>query len=349
MPSRFDLLTSLTLAGKAWQGDFVSWSNTFPILDESMIEASEFGMSDLDRRDFDNWFGTNRIVRPPLAANDAGDSPGAAGKKKHVVAVTLFWKHVNGEDPELPVPTRQLLIDARRLGLVKRFSPWESYIEPMFVHSREAMRRHPHVTFRVYLASDLEFLLPELVDLGWEVHLMNSPSVRYCPGGFWRFLGLEESDTIFTIVDSDRIGQVTGDIERTELMDELGLSLWRVPGYYNADVSKEIRYRPILGGHFGARGGQMPVRKLIEAFVWHWRNNSLPLTARIPGLGERPIKFANWPSYGFDEWFQLAAMYPWLAPGGVLSFVPVDSRSLLLPMDIEYATWANPRSEVVYF
>ena len=34
---------------------------------------------------------------------------------------------------------------------------------------------------------------------------------------------------------------------------------------------------------------------------------------------------------------------------GVLSFVPCNARSQLLPLDIEYVTWANPRSEVVYF
>ena len=97
--------------------------------------------------------------------------------------------------------------------------------------------------------------LAGLVELGWEVCVMKSPSIRYCPGGFWRFLALEEEDAIVTVIDSDRIGQAAGDIERTELMDRLDLALWRVPGYYNADTAKEVRYRPILGGHFGARGG----------------------------------------------------------------------------------------------
>ena len=34
---------------------------------------------------------------------------------------------------------------------------------------------------------------------------------------------------------------------------------------------------------------------------------------------------------------------------GTLTFIPSDSRSLLLPIDIEYAMWANPQSEAVYF
>jgi hypothetical protein len=144
------------------------------------------------------------------------------------------------------------------------------------------------------------------------------------------------------------MNEVDHEIARTASMAEMGLGLWRVPGYYNADLSKQVRYRPILGGHFGAKGG-IPVRELIEAFVWHWQHGTLPKTARIPGLGERPIQFSEWPDYGFDEWFQLAALYPRLAPAGTLTFIPSDARSLLLPIDVEYATWANPRSECVYF
>jgi hypothetical protein len=98
----------------------------------------------------------------------------------------------------------------------------------------------------------------------------------------------------------------------------------------------------------GARGG-VPIRALIEAFIWHRRHGSLPLTANIPGHGEVPLSFSKWPDYGFDELFQLVVMYPWLAPGGTLSFIPSDARSMLLPADIEYAMWANPRSEAIYF
>jgi hypothetical protein len=311
-----------------------------------MLEAYRTGVKAGEREEFEEWFGVQEEHR---TSNTQLETTTENAGKRHIVSVSLFWKHVSAGDPELPVPTRELLIDARRLGLVKRFSPWECYIEPLFLHSMEMMRRHPEVTFRVYLASDLDFLAEELVELGWEVCRMKSPSIRYCPGGFWRFLALDERDALVTVIDSDRIALATGDIERTELMGRLDLTLWRVPGYYNSETSKEVRYRPILGGHFGARGGVMPVRECIEAFIWHWRHGTLPLTAKIPGQGEVPIKFAKWPDYGFDEWFQLAAMYPRLVPGGTLTFVPRDARSQLLPADIEYATWANPRSECVYF
>jgi len=325
----------------------MSWTDIFPVLDDELLDAYEAGATEEEKAEFEEWFGVAKIFRadretPPLP--DSGLPEGS----HQVVSATLFWKHVNGADPDLPVPTRELLVDAGRLGLVKRFSPWENYIEPLMMHSKGAMERHPDVRFRLYLAADLDFLVPDLNALGWDVYLMKSPSIRYSPGGFWRFLALEDPNALVTIIDTDRMNEVSNEIGRTQGMARMGLGLWRVPGYYNSDLKKQVRYRPILGGHFGGRGGY-PIQKLIEAFVWHWRHETLPQTAKIPGVGERPIQFAKWPDYGFDEWFQLAALYPRMVFSGTLTFIPSDSRSLLLPIDIEYAMWANPQSEAVYF
>jgi len=357
----------------------MSWTDIFPVLDEEMLDTYRAGVTDGEREEFENHFGVSSFkgsVSSEERVNGAGmdreaslvgwtpkllEAPQpspletehlkldteAKAKPKHIVSATLFWKNVNGKDPDLPRPTREMLVDAKRMGLVKRFAPWDSYIAPLLLHTRAAVERHPEVTFRLYLASDLDFLIPELTELGWEIHLMKSPSVRYCPGGFWRFLALEDP-ALVTVIDTDRMNEVSDEINRTEQMAAMGLGLWRVPGYYNSDLTRQVRYRPILGGHFGAWGG-VPVRELIEAFVWHWHKGTLPLTARIPGIGERPIQFGDWPNYGFDEWWQLAALYPRLVPRGTLTFIPADARSLLLPIDVEYATWANPNSECVYF
>ena len=341
----------------------MSWTEIFPLLDEEMVEVYREGVTEREKEEFEEWFGIKtqdfktQDTRLEEGSCRASSSPSSlascvlpscvSGAPLHIVSATLFWKHVNEQDPDLPVPTREMLVDARRMGLVKRFDPWGSYIEPLFAHSAAAMERHPEVTFRLYLAADLEFLVPELHALGWEVFVMKSPSIRYCPGGFWRFLALEE-DALVTVIDTDRMNEVSHEIERTEAMAAAGLGLWRVPGYYNSPLHEQVRYRPILGGHFGARG-PVSVRETIEAFVWHWRQGTLPLTAKIPGIGERPIRFSKWPNYGFDEWWQLAALYPRLAPKGTLTFIPSDARSLLLPADVEYAQWANPKSECVYF
>lgn len=319
----------------------MSWTDIFPVLDDDMVTECQDGMTDDERREFDEWLGVKEIHR------SSRETTVREGSQPHVVTATLFWKHVNAADPDLPTPTRELVVDAKRLGLVKRFSPWESYIEPLQVHSPAAMEKHPDVRFRLYLAADLDFLIPDLNELGWDVYLMNSPSLRYSPGGFWRFLALEDQDTLVTVIDTDRMNEVSNEIGRTQAMAEMGLGLWRVPGYYNSSLQKQVRYRPILGGHFGARGG-WPVKALIESFIWHSRRETLRKTAMIPGLGERPIQFAQWPSYGFDEWFQLAALYPRLVFGGTWTFIPADCRSLLLPVDIEYTMWAHSGSEITY-
>jgi hypothetical protein len=318
---------------------FMSWTNIFPVMDDHMLESYEQQVFPEKKVEYEELLGIQKILTSKRFVQDSG--------VRHYLSVALFWKNVNAADPELPRPNKDLMVNAKRYGLVKRFSPWESYVQPLLWHSAQVMERFPEVTFRIYLAADLEFLVPELLELGWEICLMKSNSIRYCPGGFWRFLALEEPNAIVTIVDSDRLGEADNDIIRTRSMHEMNLGLWRVPGYYNTDLTKQVRYRPILGGHFGASGGH-PMRKLIEAFLWHSENNTLSKTCQVPRLGERPIQFTKWPDYGFDEWFQLVALYPRLVTGGTLTFIPHDARSLLLPIDLEYVTWANPRSEAIY-
>jgi len=326
----------------------MSWTDIFPVLSNELVADYQTLVTPEERAELENLLGVERIIPARLPRSG---KPGPRSQRRHLVSATLFWKHVQGADPDLPVPSRERLVMAKRLGLVKRFSPWTSYVEPLMDYTAGAVERHPDVTFRLYLARDLDFLVPDLTALGWEVYLMKSPSLRYCPGGFWRFLALGERGKRVTVIDTDRMNAVDGEIARTKMMDGMGLGLWRVPGYYGVDNDRKtdrVRYRPILGGHFGGIGG-LPVRELIEAFIWHARRGSLPVMAQMPGRGEVPIHCVKWPDYGFDEWFQLAALYPRMVPRGTLSFIPTEARSFLLPVDIEYVTWANRRSELVYF
>lgn len=84
------------------------------------------------------------------------------------------------------------------------------------------------IIFRGYLAADMEFLVPDLVEQDCEVHLMKSSSVRHSPEAMWRFLALEH-DGFVTITDSDRPAEVIRDLERTEELLTHGLGHWRVP------------------------------------------------------------------------------------------------------------------------
>lgn len=72
-------------------------------------------MTEQDLAEYEAWLGVGEVhraarLKPVLAV----------GEELHIVSTTLFWKNVNAADPDLPAPTRELLVDARRLGLVKR-------------------------------------------------------------------------------------------------------------------------------------------------------------------------------------------------------------------------------------
>jgi hypothetical protein len=43
------------------------------------------------------------------------------------------------------------------------------------------------------------------------------------------------------------------------------------------------------------------------------------------------------------------AAYPRLAQDGMMTFIPGNGSSQLMTLDIEYTTWGNPASEVIYF
>jgi hypothetical protein len=129
--------------------------------------------------------------------------------------------------------------------------------------------------------------------------------------------------------------------------------MWRVPYFFDGHRHKYHVgfYRPINACQFGARGGQ-PVELLMKAFIWHNRRGTMRTTWQEPGeRGDekaRPMATTTWPSYGFDEWFLLAAMYPRWAFEGVLTFFHWRQPELGFchTLDVEYVTWANPGSEV---
>lgn len=84
-----------------------------------MLETARGGRSEVETMEFETHLGVERTERSCRLAQ---------GTPRHVLSVSIFWKHVGADDPELPTPTRESLIDAKRMGLVKRFSPWESYV-----------------------------------------------------------------------------------------------------------------------------------------------------------------------------------------------------------------------------
>ena len=104
--------------------------------------------------------------------------------------------------------------NALRLGLVRRFEPWDHYVQP-------------------------------LLERNCEVVLMKGSSIRHNPGAMWGLLALEHEGLV-TITDSDRAGEVAHDIERTELVVQHGLGHWRVPCTWGDDEHDCTYYRTIM-------------------------------------------------------------------------------------------------------
>lgn len=100
---------------------------------------------------------------------------------------------------------------------------------------------------------------------------------------------------------------------------------------------------------FGSTGGLTTVNMMMQALVWSSQNQQIETFAKLAGCVSKPVHGAVWPDYGFDEWILLCGIYPRAAYDGVLTFVPSDPQSRLLPLDIEYTMWANSASEIQFF
>lgn len=314
----------------------MGWTDVFPVFAEEMVDDFEARVSPEERAELEAWYGTERVLNA---------QPG----KPDIVSVSLFWKNVREGDPELPEPTREILQNAQAMGLAKRFNPWDHYVKPLLEQVPAILEKFPDVSVRVYLAKDMEFLAEELAAAGNEVHVMKSSSIHFAPGGLWRFLPFSEPGKRVTVTDVDRLNELESDLLRSRTMEQAGVGAWRVPVPTDLTGDRKVCYLPFMGCQFGVMGGLMDTRQLLDAFTWHARRGGIDPVVIYPSCGPLEIQAHRWPSYGFDEFFMTVAAYPRLAQHGMLTFVPTFVKSQLLALDIEYVTWGNPNSELVYF
>lgn len=312
----------------------MSWTDAFPVLSDEMVEEFLANATEEEKAVLEEFHGVAEIINPQ--------------DKPRVVSCSLFWKNVRASDPDLPEPTAERMRKAKELGLALRHDPWEHYALPLQREVPALRERLPDVAFRVHLAQDLEFLIADLVAAGCEVALMKGSSVRHAPGSLWRYLPLEMEGKLVTVMDVERVPIIETDLARTRMMDEAGLGCWRVPQTDDFAPDGNVRYTPFFGDRFGARGG-LPMRLLLDAFTWHCRRGTMDSMVECPGRGRIHAAQTDWPDYGIDEWFLTTAVYPRIAASGVLTLLPTSARSLFLPMDIEFVTWANPASQAVYY
>ena len=313
----------------------MNWSDVFPILTDELIDDYATRAPAKFKRDAAGWFEEKRTINPRPV--------------KHIISVSLFWKNIWSHQPDIVIKDREWFMTAGQRKVL-RFEPWSHYVRPLLegAYALQLSNRED-VAFRVYLAAELEFLVPDLVEAGCEVRLMQSSSIRHNPGAMWRFLALADTDKLITIVDSDRASMPFLDVARTEAMAAAGLNWWRVPVWGELNEIGNVSYRPFLALQFGSSGGLTEIRTMMEALVWNVQVQQIETFAKLPGCAPKPVHGTVWPDYGFDEWFLLCGVYPRAAYDGVLTFVPSDAHSRLLPMDVQYASKANDRSEIHYF
>ena len=243
----------------------MSWTDYYPILEESHMSDYEEFVTPFERAELEEWCAVARSINGRPA--------------RHRVAASLFWKNLVAEEGELAVVSREQMKDADKLGLISRYAPWEHYVKPLLEGAALLRKARPAVVLRVYLAADLEFLIEDLVAVGCEVFLMKSASIRHNPGALWRFLALEAADEWITVIDADRGHDIVADVERSEQAVAASLGMWRMPYFFDGDRHKHHMgyYRPINACQLGARGGQ-PVELLMKAFIWHNRRGTMRTT-----------------------------------------------------------------------
>ncbi len=276
----------------------MNWTEIFPIFTDELVQAFAGLVSDDERADFEDLFGIQQIFN--------------RSSSQHVLAVSLFWKHVDSVDDELPTPTRELRRTATEKGLARRYAPWEDYVQPLLKGAKEIHEKRSEIRVRVYLAADLAFLVPDLMAIGCEIYLMKSSSIRHNPGAMWRFLALEDAEDFVTVMDSDRLPDYAWVVRRTEALGGMEAGTWRITNAMMEEVTSNgcLNYRPMQACHFGTKVREN-MRQLMEAFLWHSRRGTFweavcNQTLRIASA--RRIPFGNF-SYQIKSSGRLAASH----------------------------------------
>ncbi|PAW60235.1 MAG: hypothetical protein B9S37_10090 [Verrucomicrobiia bacterium Tous-C3TDCM] len=225
------------------------------------------------------------------------------------------------------------------------------HLQPIVEGAGQLQVLRPEISFRIYLAADLEDMIDPLLAVGCDVFLMEDLSTSENFQDMWRFLALSEKDVWVTITDAQRARSIFYDVERTELIQKTGHGLWRAPYVLShGEIDSPGVYRPIMSCQFGAKGG-INIENLIRAHIWNTARGTLRSRCTIAGKEAVDIEGCQINQKGFGEWFLLSAFYPRIAADGVMTFRSWDDNhcNAWYALDIEYVTWANPQSEIFYY
>lgn len=311
----------------------LGWESYLPFLTDTHITEFETTVDSNERTELARLFAIDDIINA---------KPG-----RRVLATSLFWKHAGPKGPPLPKLSLEILREAKKLGLAVRADPWTHYVLPLLRGAALLHEEFSDLAIRVYLAKDLDFLVPELVKT-CEVVLMKHSSLQHNPGAMWRFLAMEDGPEVVTITDADRMvvaARVQCQRSRRVINEEI--ATWRCPRFHEINRRGRFNYRPIVACGFGTRI-RLPVRQLARAFVWQSQRAAFPRQIASETLG--PLRHCQqvWPSYGMAEWFLSTAVYPRLLPFGMATFPHRCRAPNLFPLDVELVRRCNFASYTVF-
>lgn len=250
---------------------------------------------------------------------------------KKVMSFSLFWKapYAHMVQPEVNSDAIYQACPTVKGG----DSFYSVYVEPLIDQLKKFKKFYPGWIARVYLSSDLEFLVPKLLGKDVEIFVMNHNSLAAAPGSMWRFLVFDDPDVdIAYIKDADKIWErLDGNFSRSEQINAW-IKASKTKGFFRLrDLHFASRrwiprfgwYSPISASSFGAKHVDwIDIEKAMKGYILH--RLIFPAEQRHIddcALVNHPYGFGHeFPNYGFDESFLKHVLY----------FAAADRRELTL-------------------
>jgi hypothetical protein len=187
---------------------------------------------------------------------------------------------------------------------------FEMYVNNFFHNS--LLDKNRDWDFRVYLANDLQCLIPFFKELNVEIVLMEHNSDYHNPGAMWRYLAMTPSisnhETVFIRETDNRI--LANSILYKTLLEQLKREEVIMSRCLQKKVNDDMSL--ISGGHFAFNPYKLDIdaEKIMTGYIFTNIQNNI-------------LRTGKYPNYGFDENFLKHVIY-WLVTrkSGMATIVP---------------------------
>lgn len=302
----------------------MSWTDHFPVIESSTDESPDTP-------------GASSI----LELLNVGQQFSTARPEAHIISTSASWASISlNEEPYVDAATAKNCLNVGGDGGAKA---WLGHVGRVL---KQIEIGKANTVLRVYLSPELAHWAEPLFTAGCEVALM-AHSAAFAPlVGLWRLLALEENRPM-TIIDPRLLSQAMGWASTTEQLIKDGLGFWREPGLRQRHGKDLSEYRPIPNLAMGGQGN-IPIRNLLKTMEFQQVIGRLKPSVRSATGVEKPLIGGLWPQVGYDDWLLMCCVYPLVAQRGLMTLVGQNHvPPVILALDVEYATWANPKATVV--